>query len=280
MNLYNLITKTKKACLYVMVLAGALFLSSCEKVIDLNLNTAEKKYVIEANLTNKTGGCVVLLTQTKDFDEDNTFPGISGASITITTNGTTVTPLTETSTPGQYTAPTLAATTGRTYELKVTIGGETFTATSTMAQPVLMDTIYAKDETLFGETRKIVTVVHPDPVGLGNNYRYIQYFNSNKISGNLIRNDDYSDGKVTESSLFYFSDDDDEDAPKLKSGDHVRVEMLSITPEIYKYWFSLDRSATGGSGQATPANPVTNIKGGALGYFSVHGIDTKTMIVP
>lgn len=274
------ITKTKNIPgLVLAILAIGLF-ASCEKVIDLNLNTAEKKYVIEANLTNKAGGCVVLLTQTKDFDEDNTFPGISGATISITTNGTTVTPLTETTTPGQYAAPALVAATGNNYELKVTIGTSTFTATCRMPQPVLLDTIFAKDETLFGETRKMVTVIHPDPVGLGNNYRYIQYFNGNKISGNLIRNDDYSDGKTTESSLFYFSDDDDETDPKLESGDHVRVEMLSITPEVYKYWFSLDRSATGGSGQATPANPVTNIKGGALGYFSVHGIDTKTMIVP
>lgn len=280
MSLYHLTTKASNTWIYVMALVSISVFTSCEKVIDLNLNTAEKKYVIEANLTNKAGGCVVLLSQTKDFDEDNTFPGISGATITITTNGTTVTPLTETGTPGQYTAPALTATAGSNYELKITVGGETFTATSRMAQPVLIDTIYAKDETLFGETRKIVTVVHPDPVGLGNNYRYIQYFNGNKISGILIRNDDYSDGKTTESSLFYFSDDEDEDAPELKSGDQVRVEMLSITPEIYKYWFSLDRSSTGGSGQATPANPVTNIKGGALGYFSVHGIDTKMMIVP
>ncbi|MFD2919671.1 DUF4249 family protein [Terrimonas rubra] len=280
MSLYNATTIIRKPWIYLLAMVSIASFTSCEKVIDLNLNTAEKKYVIEANLTNKAGGCVVLLSQTKDFDEDNTFPGISGATITITTNGTTVTPLTETSTPGQYTAPALIGATGNNYELKVTVAGQTFTANSTMAQPVLIDTIFAKDETLFGETRKIVTVVHPDPVGLGNNYRYIQYFNGNKISGNLIRNDDYSDGRITESSLFYFSDDGDEDAPELKSGDHVRVEMLSITPDIYKYWFSLDRSATGGSGQATPANPVTNIKGGALGYFSVHGIDTKTMIVP
>jgi hypothetical protein len=280
MTLYNLNIKTRTAFIYVMALVSLSLFTACEKVIDLNLNTAEKKYVIEASLTNKAGGCVVLLTQTKNFDEDNTFPGVSGATISITTNGTTVTPLTETSTPGQYTAPALIASTGNSYELKVNIGTSTFTATCKMAQPVLIDSIFAKDENLFGETRKIVTVIHPDPVGLGNSYRYIQYFNGNKVSGNLIRNDDYSDGKTTESSLFYFSDDDDEEDPKLESGDHVRVEMLSITPEIYKYWFSLDRSSTGGSGQATPANPVTNIKGGALGYFSVHGIDTKTMIVP
>ncbi len=274
------ITTTKKWLSYVAVLLGLVTITSCEKVIDLNLNNAERKYVIEANLTDKTGGCIVLLSQTKDFDEDNTFEGISGATITITENGTTVVPLTETATKGQYTAPAFVATTGRNYELKVNINTSSFTATCKMPQIVLMDSINTNDETIFGQTTKMVTAYHPDPPGLGNNYRYIQYFNGAKISGNLVRNDDYSDGRHTESRLFYFSDEEDEDDPKLVSGDHVKVEMLSITPEIYKYWFSLDRSATGGSAQATPSNPVTNIKGGALGYFSVHGIDTKTMIVP
>ena len=56
--------------------------------------------------------------------------------------------------------------------------------------------------------------------------------------------------------------------------------MECIDRPIYKYWYSLDRSATGGSGQATPSNPVTNLQGGALGYFSAHTLQSRTMIVP
>ena len=65
------------------------------------------------------------------------------------------------------------------------------------------------------------------------------------------------------------------------SGDQVTVDMLCLDPAVYKYWYSLDRGATGGGiSGATPANPVTNISGGALGYFSAHTLQSKTMVVP
>lgn len=253
--------------------------SSCEKVIDLNLNSAEKKYVIEAVLSDIPGQAKVVLTQTKDFDEDNTFPGITGATVTIAENGGGTTTLTQTS-AGVYEAPGLTGVPGRSYVLRVTAPtGEIFTAVSSMPQKVLMDTIYATNEFFFGENMKVVNVDHPDPAGLGNSYRYIQYINGERKTAIQIRNDDYSDGRIINSKLFDF-DDDDDDEDKLKSGDQVRVDFLCIDPPIYKYWFSLIRSATGGSQQATPANPVSNIQGGALGYFSAHTFDSKTMIVP
>ena len=54
--------------------------------------------------------------------------------------------------------------------------------------------------------------------------------------------------------------------------------MQNIDPVVYKYWFSLSQNATGETQSASPANPVSNIKGGALGYFSAHTISTKSII--
>lgn len=252
-------------------------LSSCEKVIDIDLSKVEKKYVIEAILTDAPGA-KVLISQTKDFDQDNTFPGISGATVTITETGGSTTTLSETA-AGVYEAPALAGTIGKTYLLNVTVAGKNFNATCTMPQKINLDTIYVTDELLFGSTRKIVNAVNNDPPGLGNNYRFIQYVNNKRNDQMMIRNDEYTDGRKVISKLFYFGDDDDE---KIKSGDNVKIELLCISTEMYKYWYSLDRSSTGsgGGGQSTPSNPVTNMKGGALGYFSAHTIQTKTMIVP
>jgi hypothetical protein len=254
------------------------FLSSCEKVIDLDLNEAEKKYVIEAVITDEPGTAKVLISQTKNFDEDNSFPGVTGATVTITEAGGAATPLTAAS-PGVYEAPALVGTSGKTYTLSVSVGGQLFSAVSVMPQKVNMDTIFVTDELLFTDTRKIVNAVFDDPPGLGNNYRFVQYVNGKKEDQVLIRNDEYSDGRHVVNKLFYFSDDDDDDT-NIKSGDQVTIDMLCIDRNIYKYWFSLDRSATGGSGQATPSNPVTNLQGGALGYFSAHTLQTKTLVVP
>jgi hypothetical protein len=261
----------------VLVIFSLFLFTSCEKVIQLDLNGAEKKYVIEAVITDQPGTARVLITETKDFDQDNNFPGIGGAAVSISENGGPVTIIHETSS-GIYEDPLFVGSTGKTYTLSVTIGSKNFSATSSMQQKVNLDTIFTTDEILFADIRKIVNAVYREPAGRGNNYRFIQYVNGLKEDQVLIQNDDYTDGRTVTSKLFYFADEDDNRI--IQSGDTVKVDMLCIDPAIYRYWFSLDRSSIGGSGQATPSNPVTNMQGGALGYFSAHTLQTKTMIVP
>jgi hypothetical protein len=251
--------------------------SSCEKVIDLDLNEAEKKYVIEGVVTDKAGTAKVLISQTKGFDEDNSFPGVSGAAVTITERTgavSVVIALAETA-PGVYEAPALIGASGREYSLSVTISGQAFTAICIMPEKQDLDTIYVTDEILFAESRKIVNAVYDDPPGLGNSWRFVQYVNGRKEDQIMIRNDEYSDNRRIINKLFFFSDEEDNDADEIKSGDEIIVDMQCIDPAIYKYWWSLFRSSTGLSGQATPTNPVTNLQGGALGYFSAHTLQTN-----
>jgi hypothetical protein len=261
-----------------LLIAVAFILTSCEKVIQLDLNNAERKYVIEAVITDQPGTAKVLITQTKDFDEDNNFPGISGAVVTIHESGGATTTLTETS-AGKYESAALTGTSGKAYELSVTIGGKTFSASSTMPQKVNLDTIYVTDEFIFTDTRKIANADYHDPAGKGNNYRFIQYVNGLKEKQLFIQNDDFTDGRLNNNKLFYFTDEDD-DSTIIKSGDNVRIDLLCIDPNIYKYWFSLNSGSTGSGDQAAPSNPVTNMQGGALGYFSAHTLQTKAMIAP
>ena len=259
-----------------VALVAALFTSSCEKVIHLDLNEAEKKYVIEANVTDQPGTAELLLSQTKNFDDNNDIIGVSGALVTVKEEGGPLTTFTETS-PGHYEAPNLVGSTGKTYDLSVTIGTSVFTATSTMPVRVNLDTIYTTDELLVSETHKIVNVEYQDPPGRGNSYRFIQYVNGLKEKQIFAQNDDYTDGRLNISKLFYLPNGD---STKIKSGDSVRIDMLCIDPRVYKYWFSLSSNTNGDNNQVTPANPVTNIEGGALGYFSAHTLQTRMMKVP
>ncbi|HET9824319.1 MAG TPA: DUF4249 domain-containing protein [Chitinophagaceae bacterium] len=260
-----------------IALIGVL-ISSCEKVIHLDLNTAEKKYVVEAVVTDRPGTAEVSLSQTKNFDDNNQFVGVSGALITIREEGGSVTTFAETS-PGHYEAPNLAGSSGKTYDLNVTIGGRAFTATSTMPLRVDLDTAYTTDELIFTDTRKIVNVVFQDPPGRGNNYRFVQYVNGLKEKQLFVQNDDYTDGRLNITKLYYFADNNS-DSTIIKSGDTVRVDMLCIDPNVYKYWYSLSRNTNGDNNQTAPANPVTNMQGGALGYFSAHTLQTRTMKIP
>lgn len=263
----------------IFTLALFVVFSSCRKVIDVDIKNAEPKYVVEAIVSDSTGETKVLLSTTKNISENNDFPGISGATVTITDNTGIVTAFTET-TAGYYETPGFTGEPGKTYSLYVNFNSQTFTASSTMPQKINLDTLFTSNEILFGETRKLANIAYQDPLGKGHCYRYVQYVNGKKTKPIFANNDDYSDGKYVETKLWYLVDEDENKDEEIKSGDTVRIDMLCIEPAVYKYWFSVYQSATGNSQSASPANPVTNIKGGALGYFSAQTIQTRSVLVP
>ena len=278
--MYSIHFLNRKPCLMRWLTTSIVmaFFSSCQKVIDVGIKNAEKKYVVEAIITDISGESKVLLSITKNVAENNNFPGIGGATVSITDNTGISTAFTET-TAGNYVAPNFTGEVGKTYSLQVKINGETFTARSTMPQKINLDTLFVSNEILFGETRKLVNIAYQDPDGKGQYYRYVQYINGKKSKPIFANNDDYSDGKYVESKLWYITDDDNKDE-KIKSGDSITLDMQCIDAAVYKYWYSLNQSATGNSQSASPANAVSNISGGALGYFSAHTLQTKSVEVP
>ena len=259
-----------------LVLLSAAIMQSCTKVIDVKLRDADKKYVVEGILTDAPGNCRVLLSKTKNFSENNEPLGVSGAVISIKdkTNGNVIA-LTELS-PGVYFDAAFAGTPGHSYELSIAIGGTTFTAVSVMPVKIKFDSLYITTDQLFGDERTLANLEFTDPPAFGNSYRAVQYLNGRELKNIFVTNDDYTNDKKNYAKLFVFSDDD---ADKAKPGDTVTVDMQCIDPAIYRYWYSLDQSATGNSQSAAPANPVSNITGGAIGYFSAHTVETKTVIV-
>lgn len=264
---------------YIAVIITWLICTSCEKVINIQLDTADKKYVVEGVLTNQPGTCMVLLSQTKDFDATNDFTGVGGATVQISEKDGPTTPLTETST-GVYQAVNLSGTSGKTYTLSVTIKGESFVASSTMPAQVNMDSLFITDDEAPGGNRKMANVQYHDPVNVGNNYRFVQYVNGVKEKTIFVRNDELTNGNLTITKLRYAKNDDNEPDNSIKTGDLVTIDMQCIDSAVYKYWYSLNRSATGGGqNSATPANPVTNMTGGALGYFSAHTLQSKILVV-
>lgn len=256
-----------------LLIAAFLMLSSCEKVIDVKLDEGSKKYVIEGNVSNiATIPNEVKISQTKKFEDSNNFNGITGATVTIQVNNANIYILPEVST-GIYQTTAFTGMPGSTYKLSVAINGSTFTAVSQMpSKTVTLDTLTVTDLAFGGNSFKTIAPSYLDPSGLGNSYRFIQYANGVQVKKVFVQNDELSDGlRITRPLVNQDGD--------LKNGDIIKVEIQCIDADVYKYWYSLDQASTGNS-SATPANPVSNISGGALGYFSVHSINSKTIVVP
>lgn len=261
---------------YLSFLILLFVFSACQEVIDVELRSTDPKYVVEGVLTDNPGDAFVKISQTARFYEPTEFNGVAGATVSIREVDGTTWNLTE-GEKGIYRRPTLMGKPGKTYELRVQVGGQEFSATSTMPAKVLLDSLYITEEMFFTQKDKLANVAYTDAANQRNNYLAEQSINSKRTDMLYIYNDEYTDGKPNIQKLYYFPENDED---KLKKGDTVKVNFYTIDEANFKYWFSVFRSSTGQSGGASPANPVSNIQGGALGYFSAQPRHTKSVIVP
>ncbi len=247
---------------FALILCGA---ASCQKVIDIKPNAFTQRYVIEGEVTDVPGPYTVTVSRTRSVSEDNSFAGVDDAQVIIVDETGGITDTLALGSNGQYRTSRISGMAGHTYSLSVRVGGETFTASSTIPSvAVSIDSMYAAKSGFGGEDYFVIPVF-TDPPGRGNNYRLLQWVNGRIIKGYWLRNDNARDGQTYTSALRYATDEESGN-PVLKSGDSVRVELQSVSQETYDYYRTLE-DVTGYS-FTTPANPISNIRGGALGVFA------------
>lgn len=257
----------------IAIISLSILFYSCQKVINIDLKNNEPIVAIEAVVTDDPSiPHTVKITKSVNFSEANQFPFVSGASVTISDNVGNLATLNETS-PGIYQNSTLLGIQGRTYYLNITADGKTYSSISTMPLKVKLDTVIIGES--FGPGPpggKAATPIYKDPSGKGNNYRF--KLNKNNIASKSIflLDDQVIDGGINNRSL---SDQELE----FKTGDTAIVTMMCIDNSVRLYFFSLSQNGNGPDASATPANPITNINGAKLGYFSAHTIQIKKVIV-
>ncbi|AEI52204.1 DUF4249 domain-containing protein [Runella slithyformis] len=255
------------------ILIGGLF--SCEKEITLDLNTANKKFVIEGEITPNEKATVRII-KTVDFTQPNNFPSVRGANVRLSDGSGNTEQLVETG-AGVYQSQKIVGAEGKTYSLTVIIEGSTFTAQTTMPTNIKLTGIKVQKSSFSppGSTSDSY-IIYPqfiDPAAFGNSYRFIQTRNGERDKSIIVANDNIGNG-LPNSRPILSADFE------IVLGDNVTLEMHCIDKPIYDYFFSLNSVQGNGPGGGTvPANPVTNIKGGALGYFSAHTLQRMSIEV-
>ncbi|MEX1137135.1 MAG: DUF4249 family protein, partial [Balneolales bacterium] len=244
---------------FFIILIACLTMTACEQVIDVDLNEASPRYVIEGTVTDSDGPHQVKVTQSKNFDEVDDFEGVDYAEVIISDDRDNSELLTYTDS-GIYQGNDVDGTPGRTYSLTVTVEGETFTASSKMPEPVKFETLYIETITIFGLTINIPKIQYYDPEGIENYYRHVLFVNGEQNNSIFVSSDALYDGSQMERDLPLNYQEDG-----LTQGDTLLVKMQSIDEQSYEYFSSLIKTINRSA--ASPANPITNISGGALGYF-------------
>ncbi len=248
--------------------------TSCEKVIDITPKNASPEIMIEATLTdNASVLTTVKITKSVAFNESNVFPSVNGALVKISDNiGNNVT-LAETQS-GIYTTSALVGVSGRTYYLNIDVDGKTYSSICTMPSKINLDTVIIGAG--FGpgsQGGKSIIPVYTDPIGRGNYYRFKLQKNTEQIKTIFLVNDEIIDGGVNNNPLV-------DQRLTIKSGDSAIVTMMCIDKAVNLYFYSMNQNAAGPDASASPANPVTNINGAILGYFSAHTLQTKKILIP
>jgi hypothetical protein len=262
--------------------------SSCQKIISVDLNQTSPQIVIEGLVNDQGGMDSVAINMTGDyFTPSLYFPPITNATVVISDNAGDTDTLKGTTT-GTYYSSSPTGVPGRTYSLKVVANGKEYDAVSTMPQKVMIDSFYAVySSSLFGESGYDFYVTFKDPPQLGNYYRIIPHVNSipaDSISGGrggiFITDDELTNGNEI-TFRFGIRQNRNSGSNKIGPGDTVRVDLLSIDKATYDYLYTLrniiaaDQSPT----SLSPANPNTNLTDGSLGYFSAYAMDSKTLIL-
>lgn len=263
---------------FKLILLAALSIfsfASCEKVIDLDLESTTPRLVIDGEVTDQPGPYVFNITQTINYNEPNNFPAISGAIITLQDDigGSEI--LTEQA-PGLYWSTTTQGAPDRTYSLNIQYDNKEYNSSVKMAQPVSIDSVTIEEITTPGGQFPLLTTYFQDPPG-ENNYYYLNYQINGEDSGDFsFLSDDLRDG---EEIVVGTISDDYED---VVLGDTITVQLQHIDATMYEYYRTLEALRDGGGGgigSTTPDNPVSNITGGALGYFKVYSQTEMDFII-
>ena len=249
-----------------------LILYACTKVINVNLNDAAPQIVVEGIITNTPGPYQVQITKTVNFDASNSFPPVSGAIVKISDNGGIIQDVLTESSPGIYTTHTIQGIPGHTYQLNITVGTQTYSATSTMPQPVTLDSISFQHTSRVNKIDINTVPNYLDPINIKNYYSFTQYVNSRRIKNTNVFDDRLSDGRYINVALRT-------DSTYINIGDTVLLKMNCIDKATYDYFYTFAQVAGNNNFQsASPSNPISNISNNALGYFAAYTTQSKKAI--
>ncbi len=271
-----------KKIINTALIISILFFASCEKVVDVDLNTAPPKLVIDASITWKKGTSGneqrIKLSTTTDYFS-NIIPVVSGATVFITDTNNNTFNFTETIGTGIYLCDTFIPVLNASYTLTVISNGQTYTAQETLKPVPVIDKIEQKNDGGFTGTDFEIKAFFTD--NAATNDFYLFRF---KPSFTAIPNYDVAEDKFFQGNQIfglYTSED-------LKKADNLDISIYGISERYYNY-MNILISIAGSNGGSPFQSPPATVRGNivnisneanfALGYFSLSEIDTKNYIV-
>lgn len=256
----------KKYFCYISVL---LLIFSCRKDVTLDLPSYQQKVVIEGAIETGSPALVFLSYSVPYFGEfDYSAPEkafVKGALVTVS-DGYTIDTLKELdpSLGYIYAGFKLLGKQGRTYTVKVKVGDKIFQTSSTILNPVKLDTVYF--ETIKTDSLGFMAQTLSEPSGSGDCYRWFakrlgrdQFYSA---PFNSVFDDKFIDGKTFDFSYDrgvqpneFQQNAQDPERGYYKTGDTIVVKFCKIGRKEYDFWFTYyQNKLSNGNPFSSPAN--------------------------
>lgn len=290
------------------LLVSFAFFSSCEDVIDVELEQGNNQIVVDAWIDNLSQTQTIKLSRTSPYFDASRPPIVTGATVQIVEDNGTVYDFTDADNDGTYTwTPEPGSSFGRiggNYGLSIiTEEGVEYVSASSMKRIMPIDSITLEDrEEELGQPAGIYAELFArDFSGEGDAYWIKSYKNGQFLNKpqeiNLAWDAAFTPGSGVDGVIFITpirqfinrvpdsgdEAEDDGDTPPWALGDSINVEIHSLNPEAFLFMEqSLTQMTLGDAGifAEPPANVPTNIvtlnseeaSDQAIGFFNVSAV--------
>lgn len=266
----------------VLLLITAGFFA-CEEVVEIDVDQSPPQLVIDGLLTDEDTFHTVRISTTANFNGESG-QVITGASVLVRDNVGNVfnyihNPTGADSLNGfYYSEQKFAGVTGRIYDLEVLLNDLTLTASDTLLPITEIDSLVIREDPFADPNdengRFYQVLLYAAEPQETRDFYYFRFYRDSAI--------------VADNSVFAFDDEplgdrlDGLPSPvNFAEGEYASVEIYSLSREQFVFYTDLGNllNSDGGMFSPPPANPRSNIEGGALGLFQVSGLRRAGLLI-
>jgi hypothetical protein len=249
---------------------------SCEDVVDVDLNEAEPRLVIEASINwfkNTTGNEQIIKLSLSAPFFDETIPPANGAIIQILDTNDNVFNFTEDGSTGNYVNSNFIPVIDETYTLIINYNNEIYSAQETLKSVSPIDFVEQNNDGGFTGQDIELKAYYTDPVN-EENYYFFEFISDIPVVPTL---EVYEDRFTNGNQIFGFYTEED-----LEVGDQVTIRNYGVSRRFYDFMFVLLQQGSDESGGPFETQPAT-VRGNCInetnpdnfpfGYFRLSEVD-------
>lgn len=281
----------------IIIISGNIFylflfflVTSCTEKIDLKLDTTYTRIVVDGHIATDKGPYFITLTKSADYFYDAPSPTVNNAAVTLS-DGKNTFPLTETI-PGKSgiysTDSSFAGIVGNQYTLNIQLtdainGQKNYSATCALMPVTHLDSTKAVLHADWGKEGVYEIQCFAKEPGDQVNFYMFNVFKNGRLMTDSIRkvvvsNDNLINGGYFHGGVIYFNQSHDNQV--IRKGDIITLEMSGITKEYMEFVQQVRQAGIDiPFFSGPPANVISNVSNGGIGFFAAYSNSYASTVV-